>query len=131
LKALSDVMYAQDGLNSQRFYLGPVKEFVRGDRLLFFIPGQPFPISVVSPMARRITSGDPMTSLATDRLRELNRVQAAARAVTQQKIPRPPNAYILYRKDNHLTIKRAHPGVTNNEICEYIHRCLRPLLTVR
>lgn len=34
------------------------------------------------------------------------------------KISRPPNAYILYRKDKHREIEMAHPGIRNNEICE-------------
>ncbi|KAH6997292.1 hypothetical protein EDB80DRAFT_883438 [Ilyonectria destructans] len=35
------------------------------------------------------------------------------------KIPRPPNAYILYRRDRHRYIKLGQPGIHNNEICEY------------
>lgn len=34
------------------------------------------------------------------------------------KIPRPPNAYILYRKDKHSVIKAENPGMHNNEICK-------------
>ena len=33
------------------------------------------------------------------------------------RIPRPPNAFILYRKDYHHKIKAANPGIHNNEIC--------------
>lgn len=36
------------------------------------------------------------------------------------KVPRPPNAYILYRKDKHREIENEHPGIRNNEICESI-----------
>ncbi|KAK1782812.1 hypothetical protein QBC45DRAFT_194075 [Copromyces sp. CBS 386.78] len=32
------------------------------------------------------------------------------------KIPRPPNAYILYRKDHHREIREQNPGLHNNEI---------------
>lgn len=35
------------------------------------------------------------------------------------KVPRPPNEWILYRADNHLPIKEAYPGITNNEICKF------------
>jgi hypothetical protein len=35
------------------------------------------------------------------------------------KIPRPPNEWILYRADNHLPIKLAYPGISNNEICKF------------
>ncbi|KAK4040704.1 mat a-1 [Parachaetomium inaequale] len=32
------------------------------------------------------------------------------------KIPRPPNAYILYRKDKHTEVKAENPNLHNNEI---------------
>ncbi|KAK4171468.1 high mobility group box-domain-containing protein, partial [Triangularia setosa] len=32
------------------------------------------------------------------------------------KIPRPPNAYILYRKDQQAALKAANPGIPNNDI---------------
>lgn len=38
----------------------------------------------------------------------------------EKKIPRPPNAYILYRKERHNVVRDAHPGITNNEICKYL-----------
>jgi hypothetical protein len=34
------------------------------------------------------------------------------------KIPRPPNAYILYRKDKHTEVKAQNPNLHNNEICK-------------
>lgn len=33
-------------------------------------------------------------------------------------VPRPPNAYILYRKERHQIIKEKRPDITNNEICK-------------
>lgn len=38
--------------------------------------------------------------------------------VVEVKIPRPPNAYILYRKDKHSQVKAENPGLHNNEICK-------------
>jgi hypothetical protein len=35
------------------------------------------------------------------------------------KIPRPPNAFILYRQEYHPKIKSAHPEYHNNDICEF------------
>ncbi|KAK0725630.1 high mobility group box domain-containing protein, partial [Lasiosphaeris hirsuta] len=32
------------------------------------------------------------------------------------KVSRPPNAYILYRKDKHKELKESHGGIHNNEI---------------
>jgi hypothetical protein len=34
------------------------------------------------------------------------------------KVPRPPNAFIIYRKHHHASTAAAHPGVHNNQICE-------------
>lgn len=34
------------------------------------------------------------------------------------KITRPPNAYILYRRDKRHGIEAKYPGIRNNEICE-------------
>ena len=34
------------------------------------------------------------------------------------KIPRPPNAFILYRQHYHPKIKEAYPDFQNNDICE-------------
>jgi hypothetical protein len=38
--------------------------------------------------------------------------------IKSDKIPRPPNAFILYRKDHHESVKVAHPGIHNNKICK-------------
>ncbi|CAM1501673.1 Fc.00g036570.m01.CDS01 [Cosmosporella sp. VM-42] len=44
----------------------------------------------------------------------------AARAAI--RIPRPPNAYILYRKERHHMVKQANPSITNNEISQVLGR---------
>lgn len=36
----------------------------------------------------------------------------------QLKIPRPPNSFILFRKDNHAKMVEANPGLHNTKICE-------------
>ncbi|APA07257.1 hypothetical protein SS1G_04006 [Sclerotinia sclerotiorum 1980 UF-70] len=41
-------------------------------------------------------------------------------AALKPKIPRPANEWILYRADNHIPIKKAYPGITNNEISSII-----------
>jgi hypothetical protein len=41
------------------------------------------------------------------------------------RIPRPPNAYILYRTEKQADIVKEHPGIRNNEICKLAsHRIL-------
>ena len=34
------------------------------------------------------------------------------------KIPRPPNAFILYRQHHHPLVKATYPEYHNNDICE-------------
>jgi HMG (high mobility group) box len=34
------------------------------------------------------------------------------------KIPRPANAFILYRKAHHESVKAENPGISNNDICK-------------
>lgn len=36
----------------------------------------------------------------------------------KDRAPRPPNAFILYRKANQYRLKDAHPELHNNEICK-------------
>ena len=38
----------------------------------------------------------------------------------KSKIPRPPNAFIIYRKKHHGAIVAQNPGVHNNKICKYL-----------
>lgn len=35
----------------------------------------------------------------------------------KEKLPRPPNAFILYRQHHHPLIKAKNPGFHNNQIC--------------
>lgn len=35
------------------------------------------------------------------------------------KVPRPPNAFILYRQDQHPKIKSEQPDIHNNQICKF------------
>ena len=36
------------------------------------------------------------------------------------KVPRPPNAFILYRQERHPVLKSEHPEYHNNDICKSI-----------
>lgn len=40
----------------------------------------------------------------------------------KSKIPRPPNAFILYRQHHHPTVKSHNPGLHNNEISKLLGR---------
>ena len=41
----------------------------------------------------------------------------------KEKVPRPPNAFILYRQHHHAAIKAMYPGLRNTKLCKYLpHR---------
>ncbi len=44
------------------------------------------------------------------------------KAAMKEKVPRPPNAFILYRQHHHPILKKANPALHNNDICEFISR---------
>ena len=44
--------------------------------------------------------------------------QASKEKEKQAKIPRPPNAFILYRQQYHPLIKAENPDFHNNDICK-------------
>lgn len=43
----------------------------------------------------------------------------AVSAQVKKKVPRPPNAFIIYRKEWHSTVVAENPGLHNNAICMY------------
>lgn len=45
-----------------------------------------------------------------------------------QKIPRPPNSFILYRKHHHKSTTASNPGVPNTIICEFTLQLFLPVL---
>jgi hypothetical protein len=44
----------------------------------------------------------------------------AVKGTKDERIPRPPNAFILYRQHYHPLVKRAHPEFHNNQICKFL-----------
>ena len=49
---------------------------------------------------------------------EVFQTQIAANPGKNQKVARPPNAFILFRKHYHPRYKAADPDMHNNEICK-------------
>ena len=43
-----------------------------------------------------------------------------AASTKAKKVPRPPNAFIIYRKEWHPTVVAQNPGLHNNAICMYL-----------
>nr|QDH06235.1 mating type 2 HMG1/2 protein [Epichloe typhina] len=99
------VLYCIDGTGHDRVFLGAPRHFVTGGGMLLQ-PGGSEPFWVVRSETKLRTPAvcSPSVSAKTT------------------KIPRPPNAYILYRKERHNTVKDANPGITNNEISQILGR---------
>ena len=45
-------------------------------------------------------------------------VMSKPKKLDKSKVPRPPNAFILYRQHHHPIIKDENPNMHNNQICE-------------
>ncbi|KAM0355681.1 hypothetical protein ACHAPU_000066 [Fusarium lateritium] len=88
------VLFARDN-NDECYYLGVPRELMKNGGMLVAIPGAPEAIFMQRPM----------------------------QASKPVKIPRPANAYILYRKERHQMIKQRHPAITNNQISQVLGRC--------
>ncbi|KAJ4259639.1 hypothetical protein NW762_007569 [Fusarium torreyae] len=88
------VMYARDGNGCGCYYIGTPRDFASGGGMIVNITGAPEAVWVCRPDKS-----------------------------AQTKIPRPPNAYILYRKERHQLVKQNNPGITNNEISQVLGKC--------
>jgi hypothetical protein len=100
-----NVLYCRDGTGYDRYFLGNARSFLRGGGTIVSVQGtEPFW------MIRSTTT--------------ILQAAAANLGVTvppkEKKVPRPPNAYILYRTERQNVVRDAHPGITNNEICKYL-----------
>jgi hypothetical protein len=51
--------------------------------------------------------------------RKVFSLKSSSKMEKKEKIPRPANAFILYRKANHDAVKAESPGIGNNDICEF------------
>ncbi|KAJ6444135.1 MAT1-2-1 [Purpureocillium lavendulum] len=97
------VLYILDGSGNDRVYLGAPRHFVAGGGTVLRAPGHGL---------FWVRRTPPQTMTAT--------VISPPVPAKHVKIPRPPNAYILYRKERHHLVKAANPGITNNEISQIL-----------
>jgi len=69
-----------------------------------------------------------------EKLPPANVKQAEAKS-SQAKIPRPPNAWILYRQHHHASVRDANPGMMNVDLCKlsqsYILRIFANTVTAK
>lgn len=98
------------GTHSDRYFLGRAAFFrpenivsCVGDLDVWVPPGFAINDSALVP--------SPSAPISTSTVRRNARSGAV-------KVPRPPNAYILYRKDHHKAVKESNPKLSNNDICK-------------
>jgi hypothetical protein len=94
-------------------YVGPGIDAAQSDMFL----NSTMTSEVTTPESYDATS-DSQTDGASQDSNTAN-TQATDVQVNNVHVPRPPNAYILYRKDNTEWIKKQYPGIRNNEICKF------------
>ena len=80
------------------------------------------PVTIAEDVARGVTQITPSRYLLGH-----NSIIPAAKkpkpkALKEDKVARPPNAFILYRQHHHPLVKSAHPKLHNNQICKFAHR---------
>ncbi|PHH72799.1 hypothetical protein CDD80_4253 [Ophiocordyceps camponoti-rufipedis] len=97
-----NVIFVVDGNGPDRAYLGAPRHFTTGGGMVIYPSGRDL---------FWIRRGQSNVMTATLMVPPLPK---------KAKIPRPPNAYILYRKERHHMVKNANPGITNNEISQLL-----------
>ncbi|KAH7019680.1 MAT1-2-1 like protein [Ilyonectria destructans] len=100
------VMYCRDGTEGDRYFLGAPRFFLAGSGMIVHALHTKEAVWVKRP---------------DDGLQHILVVPPALPNKCA-KIPRPPNAYILYRRDRHRYIKLGQPGIHNNEISQILGR---------
>jgi len=106
-----------------RVFLGPPAVF--RNQALITPPGQvstmaqmpqqvqpPLPVQVITlpaPVAQATTVASGVGASSS---------RASSPQSDGEKIPRPANAWIMYRKHHHASFVAANPGVHNNQICK-------------
>ncbi|KAH7157855.1 MAT1-2-1 like protein [Dactylonectria estremocensis] len=100
------VMYCRDGTAGDRYFLGSPRFFLAGSGMIVHALHTKEAIWV-----KRPDDG-------------VQHILVVPPALPQKcvKIPRPPNAYILYRSDRHRFIKASQPDIHNNEISQILGR---------
>lgn len=58
-------------------------------------------------------------TLASVESEDVSEESSSAPKKSAERIPRPPNPFIIYRAAHHKSVAIAHPEDSNNEICKY------------
>nr|AOY41710.1 MAT121 [Huntiella omanensis] len=109
-------LLVRDSSDLDRFFIGSLQEFSSTNQSLIIMPGYDH-FFLVSTGDASIQSGLPSPiSVQGHESDDSNKDDV------KQKLPRPPNAYILYRKERHHSVKDEFPGICNNEISRILGR---------
>jgi hypothetical protein len=88
----------------------PTVAFV--DNKIGYLRIMPQPSYVAGATAPMLPIPDAKVMTATTNTRIQNKA-----GLKEEKVPRPPNAFILYRQHHHDMVKNANPELHNNDIC--------------
>ncbi|PHH82639.1 hypothetical protein CDD82_5275 [Ophiocordyceps australis] len=98
------VIYVLDGNGPDRVYLGAPRHFLAGSGKIFCLPG------------------DKLYWTRDYGAHTMNTAESSSNSEPKKEVTirRPPNAYILYRKERHHLVKNSNPKITNNEISQIL-----------
>nr|BAC66503.1 MAT1-2-1 [Cordyceps tenuipes] len=97
------VMFCRDGSGPDRYFLGNPRHLMSGTGIIL-AAAEVEPIWFEQPGLKYQKATMCQSSLPRKHV----------------KIPRPPNAYILYRRDRHTLVKQSEPHLSNNEVSQVL-----------
>nr|AKM95189.1 mating-type protein MAT1-2-1 [Cordyceps militaris]AKM95190.1 mating-type protein MAT1-2-1 [Cordyceps militaris]AKM95191.1 mating-type protein MAT1-2-1 [Cordyceps militaris]AKM95192.1 mating-type protein MAT1-2-1 [Cordyceps militaris]AKM95193.1 mating-type protein MAT1-2-1 [Cordyceps militaris] len=97
------VMFCRDGSGPDRYFLGNPRHLMSGTGIIL-AAAEVEPIWFEQPGLKYQKATMCQSSLPRKHI----------------KIPRPPNAYILYRRDRHTLVKKSEPHLSNNEVSQVL-----------
>ncbi|OAA63301.1 mating type protein 1-2-1 [Niveomyces insectorum RCEF 264] len=103
------------GTHHDRYILAPASTF-QPENLVSNAGG----LDVWIPTGYPLSTANTVTGGNTETETSSSKTQSAPSSAI--KIRRPPNAYILYRKDRHKAVKMSNPNLSNNEISVILGR---------
>nr|QRN45794.1 putative mating-type 1-2-1 protein [Thielaviopsis cerberus] len=108
-----NAIIVHDFLDYNRFFIGAVRDLTSNNACIVSVPGYDTPVLVPSdnqPILNQAPVQQPFGF--TPSIEAAHAVDEVIKA----KIPRPPNAYIIYRKEHQREVRRLQPGIDNNDV---------------
>nr|AYN77762.1 mating-type protein MAT1-2-1 [Berkeleyomyces basicola] len=104
-------LLVRDSSDLDRFFIGSITDFNTTERSLVSVAGYNHFVLVKAVSLNSISKDSIIDPSAT-----LPQTDTPGKRKQAARIPRPPNAYIMYRKDRHREIRARFPDIDNNEI---------------